>query len=95
MHGPVVPAAFYEYRHFGWNPIDVPAEPVSLSEQEKSHISNVLDIYGKFSATQLESFSHEEDPWIEARRGLDATAISRNVITQDAMKAYFSRIADA
>jgi uncharacterized phage-associated protein len=95
VHGPVVPAAFYEYRHFGWNPIDVPAEPVSLSEQEKSHISNVLDIYGKFSATQLESFSHEEDPWIEARRGLDATAISRNVITQDAMKAYFSRIADA
>jgi uncharacterized phage-associated protein len=90
VHGPVVPAAFYEYRHFGWNPIDIPTETVSLTDREVEHVANILEIYGDLSATQLESLSHEESPWIDARAGLDPMAISRNVISHEAMRSFFS-----
>jgi uncharacterized phage-associated protein len=85
VHGPVVPAAFYEYRHFGWNPIDVPTDAISISGGEVS----VLGVYGSFTASQLESLSHDESPWREARGDLDPKAPSKNVITPEAMKSYF------
>ena len=89
VHGPVVPAAFYEYRHFAWNPIDVPTDTISISVDEVSHIKEVLGAYGSFTASQLEAFSHDERPWREARGDLDPKAPSKNVITPEAMKSYF------
>ena len=91
VHGPVVPAAFYEYRHFGWNPIklDDPS-PSLLSKAERDHVDEVMSVYKQFSASQLESLSHDESPWIEARKGIDPSAISRNIIMPAAMKAFFS-----
>jgi len=93
VHGPVVPAAFYEYKQYRWNPIDVPAEAVqNISGAESDHITDVLAVYGKFSATQLERISHDEAPWKDARAGLEPNAISRVVITPEAMKAFFSQL---
>jgi len=91
VHGPVVPAAFYEYKHFRWNPIEIPPERVSISEAEISHVVNVMATYGKFTAYQLESLTHEEEPWINARVGLDPKMSSRAVITPEAMKKFFSK----
>ncbi len=93
VHGPVVPAAFYEYKHYRWNPIEVPTEDVSgVSESEISHIVDVLAVYGKFTATQLERISHEESPWKDARVGLADDAISQVVITPESMKAFFCQL---
>lgn len=94
-HGPVVPAAFYEYRHFGWNPITVPAGSYDLSTDDVAHIRSVLEIYGDFTATQLEQFSHEETPWIIARGALEPGAICRTEITQASMQTYFAERANA
>jgi uncharacterized phage-associated protein len=91
VHGPVVPAAFYEYKHFRWNPIEIPSETVFISEAESSHIENMLATYGSFTAYQLESLTHEESPWIEARIGLDPKTSSRAVITVEAMKTFFTK----
>ena len=92
VHGPVVPAAFYEYKHYRWNPIEVPTEVVAISEGESSHVADVLSVYGKFTATQLERISHEESPWRDARTGLEPNAISQVVITPESMKAFFSQL---
>jgi uncharacterized phage-associated protein len=90
IHGPVVPAAFYEYKHFRWNLIEIESQPVSsLSSDEASHIEDVLAAYGGFTARQLEQLSHEESPWIEARRGYLATELCQRVITPESMKAFF------
>ncbi len=91
VHGPVIPAAFYEYRHFRWNPIEITGGAICISDAEVAHIEDVIRAYGAFTATQLEALSHEESPWIEARTGLDPKAVSRNVISADSMKAYFSK----
>ena len=90
-HGPVVPAAFYEYRHFGWNPIqNVAMEEGNLSIAEVEHVENVLNVYGTFTAKQLEDFSHEESPWIDARGGLPPNAVCRKIITHESMRAFFT-----
>jgi uncharacterized phage-associated protein len=35
-----------------------------FSSKEIDHINNVLDKYGKLSSMELESISHEQQPWI-------------------------------
>lgn len=94
VHGPVVPAAFHEYRHFGWNPITTTLEPVELLPRTMAHIEMVLKAYGDFSAVQLESLSHDEDPWIQARGSLDPKASSQNEITHAAMQRFFANRAN-
>ena len=89
VHGPVVPAAFYEYKHFGWNPIEVPTEEIVVSESESKHIGNVLRVYGAYSARDLEYISHRESPWLEARGTAGSNDISRAIITHESMKSFF------
>ena len=91
VHGPVVPAAFHEYRKYRWNPITVPTDYVELCSDELCHIEMILNVYGEFSATQLEQFSHDEAPWRTARGDLDPKESSGNLITHDSMKEYFSQ----
>jgi len=35
-----------------------------FSSEEIDHINNILDKYGKLSSIELESISHEQQPWI-------------------------------
>lgn len=93
IHGPVVPTAFYEFRHFGWNPIVIPQETLRIDTPLAGHLKSVLNAYGKFSAVQLEAISHDEAPWIDARKGLAPNVPSRSVITHQAMKVFFRKMA--
>lgn len=88
-HGPVVPDVFHALRHHGWNPVPVPSRAVNIEPQFESHIRNVLQAYGGFSAEQLERLSHTEKPWLDARGDIPPSAPSRVVITQKSMKEYF------
>jgi uncharacterized phage-associated protein len=90
VHGPVVPNAFYAYRHYRWNSIDVPQGDIALPTEEITHVEDVLSVYGGFSATQLEAASHDESPWLDARKGMEANALSHAIITHEAMKAFFT-----
>jgi uncharacterized phage-associated protein len=93
IHGPVVPAIFQTYRNFKWTPITVDATPANVDAPTSKHILAVLDAYGKLTAAQLESLSHRESPWIEARKGLDPKSPSRAVITLNSMKHFFGTLA--
>jgi len=88
IHGPVVPSEFRRFREFRWNPIDTAGTPCT-EERACQHIAAVLDVYGGFSATQLERLTHSEDPWKNARCGLDLDTPSRNVISQTSMREYY------
>ena len=95
VHGPVVPEMFHAYRHFRWNPIDVPSGSSSIPDSMKTHINEVLKVYGSLTAVQLEQLSHEEEPWRQAREGLPPRAPSNVVISQEVMKNYFYSRANA
>lgn len=64
MHGPVVPQVYHEYKDYGYGPI--PVEPVNLeafSPDVRELSDEVWAVYGQFTATKLESMTHNEPPW--------------------------------
>jgi uncharacterized phage-associated protein len=88
-HGPVVDSVYQEYREHGWNGIP-PGNCPEIDSEIAAHIDSVMDAYGDFSAKQLESMTHQEDPWRIARGGLPVAARSSAVISKKSMKDFYS-----
>ncbi len=92
IHGPVVPALYPIYADYKWNPI-----PQTSFDCEKfdSKVIDVLEAvyhtYGEFSGDQLESLTHSEDPWIQARGTLKPWETSSTPISCKTMREYYSR----
>lgn len=93
VHGPVVPKVFGDYKSFRWAPVTDPCIPPENDSEICNYIDIVLNAYGPLSATDLERLTHSELPWLEARAGLAPDEPSRNRISTETMKAYYSRIA--
>lgn len=64
----------------------------NLSESDKQIIDVVYNVYGKFTADQLSERTHNETPWIEARKGIPRYENSIIRITKSSMKKYFKEI---
>jgi len=90
VHGPVVADVFHLYKDSRWSPIGEAKTAAAEDEEALSHIGEVIDAYGTFSASELERLTHSEDPWMHARQGLDSDMPSRNQIGRDAMKAFYT-----
>lgn len=63
--------------------------PTALDDGEKESIDVVLDNYGDLTAQQLSELTHQEEPWLIAREGLDDGARSQKVISAGDMHAYY------
>jgi uncharacterized phage-associated protein len=90
VHGPVIATVFHLYKDSRWSAIGQTKTAAAAGEEARNQISAVIDAYGKFSASDLERLTHSEDPWIHARQGLDPDVPSRNQISRDVMKAFYS-----
>lgn len=55
-------------------------------------VDRVLDTFGMYSGKVLESITHKETPWLEARKGFLLDETSHAEISLDAMKAYFKKM---
>ena len=91
IHGPVCPKLWAEYNSYGWELIP----KVKLTENKfppdvLDVLEQVWNVYGKFNGNQLEAISHQEDPWIEARRGISETEPSNNVLNDEIIYKYYS-----
>lgn len=60
-----------------------------LSQDQRDLIEDVLAEYGDKSSYHLESLTHEELPWIEARQGIPIDQNSQAVISKNTMKRYY------
>lgn len=61
-----------------------------IPKEAREHIDGVLEVYAPFSDTQLESLTHDEEPWVEARAGLRAGQPSTKEISDETMRRYYS-----
>ena len=64
MHGPVVPQVYHDYRDFRAGPIAI--EKVDLDDytpQVRELLDEVYNVYGQFTASKLETMTHNEPPW--------------------------------
>lgn len=60
-----------------------------ICEDDREFIDAVLGMYDDLTGQELELLTHSEEPWKEARRGLSYWQPSTNVISDDAMAAYY------
>jgi uncharacterized phage-associated protein len=63
-----------------------------LRPEQLELIGDVLKEYGDKSAYHLESLSHAEAPWREARNGRPHSEHSEAVISKETMKKYYQSI---
>lgn len=62
----------------------------SLDPTEKDHIDNVLEVYAKFTGTQLEEMTHLEEPWREARKGIRPSERCEKEISEEMMTRFYA-----
>lgn len=68
-NGPVVRRLYREHRgQFVLQAGVIPGVPDKLSSDQKRVIDSVCSSYGNLTGWQLSQLSHEEFPWVEARR---------------------------
>jgi uncharacterized phage-associated protein len=95
--GPAVKGVYSEYKNYGATLIDekIPEEEVSDIDQDtREFLDELLDKYKKFSGTELAYFTHNEPPWVEARKYYDEQENSEVEISADSMESYFRSLVD-
>jgi uncharacterized phage-associated protein len=97
IHGPVNREIYdlykenkYLYSEMNIEDIKDANVAIDLDPEMKFHIDTILDSYAKFSATQLETMTHQEEPWIEARKGFAPNEKCTKVIRQETIQNYFA-----
>lgn len=91
IHGPVCPRLYHRYKEYGWHDIPKVVSKPALPDELEALLQQVWDAYGSFTADELESISHEEMPWKNARKGINnGEACSNEISNYDILKYYSS-----
>lgn len=90
VHGPVVPSLYPVFADYKWNNIPQCAfDESTLDTKVKSVLEAVYNTYGGFSGNQLESLTHSEKPWIDARGVLKPWETGTTPISCGIMREYY------
>lgn len=96
VNGPVFPTIYEKYKEFGKETLsceNIEYDVSSLlSEQEKTLVDYVLDIFGKYNGWTLREFTHKEKPWQRAREGFEEYERCNNEISDESICAYFTEV---
>src|SRR4051794_29210853 len=57
-HGPVVPRVYGRFKHWRWDPISEAIASPQLRDKVAAHLKEVMDVFGIYSAFQLERMTH-------------------------------------
>lgn len=95
VHGPVCYPLYQRFRSYSWNPISESVEVPDLPEGVEAHLREVMEVYGGYSAWDLERLTHAEAPWLNARGDLPAGEPSCSVISEDDMRRFYAARAAA
>jgi len=96
VHGPVCPELWHEYRGFTWH--NIPPSDCDSSvfdEKQQETLRAVWDAYGQYDGKYLEELTHQEPPWVSARRGYEPGEICANIISHDSMVEYYRTLLDS
>ena len=95
IHGPVYPEVYDLFRDFKYNPIDdarfalLEGTEDALTDDEKKVIDLVVNTFGMYGGKVLEKITHNETPWIEARKGYGESIPSSELLSKDRIMKYY------
>jgi uncharacterized phage-associated protein len=92
-NGPVAPALYSAHRgQFVVAPGAFVGRPHVLTPEQKGTIDAVLTHYGDLSPHYLSELTHQEDPWKNAREGLQPAERSDREISLESMAMYYESL---
>lgn len=95
IHGPVYPGVYDLFRDFKYNPIDdarfalLEGTEAALTDNEKQVIDLVVNTFGMYGGKVLEKITHNEGPWMEARKGYEESIPSNELLPKDRIMKYY------
>jgi uncharacterized phage-associated protein len=92
MHGPAIRNLWHKYKKCGYQPIRSVPSTISIDDDTKSLLDEIWRVYGKHDAEYLETLTHSEAPWLNARGGLETDTSSSIVIKNQDMRQYYSTL---
>ncbi|MFE4710845.1 Panacea domain-containing protein [Paenibacillus sp. NPDC056722] len=92
VHGPVNPDLYREFKHYGWNSIEKKYADVKFQPNELWILNEVWKVYGHLDAKFLETLTHNETPWLNARKGLPEGMPSERLINEGDMLDYYGSL---
>lgn len=92
VHGPVNRDVYFEYKEYGYNPIDIKYEVPKFRSETYKVLEYVRDNYAKYDSKYLEELTHSQEPWIYARTGLDPDERNNKVIPKEIISDYFTSV---
>lgn len=97
VHGPVIKPLYAKYKELSYHPIeeDLPPSDELLAKMPntvKDLLGEITEEYFGMTAFDLERLTHEEEPWINARKGLTVGERSDTVISKASMQSYYKQL---
>ena len=92
IHGPVIPTVYQRFKKCGYDPIGIQVEAPDFDVKIKKYLAKIFDVFGKFTAWDLQQMTHQELPWRNARKGLAPDEPSSNAISLDDMMSFYRKL---
>lgn len=96
IHGPVNREIYdlykdkkYLYSEMNLDDIDDVDVMSKIDDELKIHVDTILEAYAKYSGIQLEIMTHNEYPWLEARKGYKTNERCEVPISDSSMIEYY------
>lgn len=95
IHGPVYPEVYDLFRDFKYNPIDdarfalLEGTGDALTDDEKKVIDLVVNTFGMYGGKVLRKITHNEEPWLEARKGYGDNIPSSELLPKERIMRYY------
>ncbi|WMT16041.1 Panacea domain-containing protein [Serratia fonticola] len=93
VHGPVARDLYARFAGYKWQPITVEIKCPDLPEAVSLHLDEIYQVFGGYSAYELEQMTHQEKPWLLAREGVPPDAICQNVIDKGVTAEFYRAMA--
>lgn len=91
-NGPVIPEVYQHHRGLFQVRTWKRGTVNGVDAQERKVVDRVLKFYGGKTSQWLSNLTHQEEPWIKARKGTVAGQRSQHEITPAAMHEYYSSL---
>lgn len=89
VHGPVARPLYTRFADYKWRPIDEEIACPELPPKVKAHLEEIYQVFGGYTAFELEQLTHQEQPWISARGELANDVPCRNLIDKDITAKFY------
>ena len=89
LHGPVFPSLYSTFKSYNWQEVPKLDKKIEFENKDvMSFLNDIWDKFGIYSADELEYMTHQELPWINARKKITADEPNQKISLKDIFNYY-------